>query len=490
MAKKVIVIGSGFAGLSAASFMAKAGWQVTVLEKHDTPGGRARQLKEAGFLFDRGPSWYWMPDIFERYFQQFGKQVADYYSLKRLNPSYRVYGDDDYMDIPADFNQLKNLFETLEPGSGIQLDKFIAEAAYKYKIGIGKLVFKPGRSFTEFLDADIIKGLLRLDLFSCIKDHIYKYFKHPKIRQLLEFPVLFLGALPDRIPSLYSLMNYADIIGGTWYPTGGIYSVVDAMYRLAVELGVQFHFCENVTQIKVNGGIAEKVITEKNEFDADLVIGSADYHFIENNLLPVSFRSYSEKYWDNKTMAPSCLLYYVGLNKKLSNISHHSLFFDAPFDQHGFEMYTQPQWPSNPLFYVSVPSVTDNTIAPHGYENLFFLVPVSAGLRGDTEEMREKYFRLVIQRMEKHIGQSIMDSIVYKKSFGYSDFITEYNAYKGNAYGLANTLKQTAMLKPRCRSSKVKNLFYAGQLTVPGPGVPPALISGEVAAKEALKFFG
>ncbi len=489
MSKNVIVIGSGFAGLSAASFMSKAGWQVTVLEKHPTPGGRARQLQEQGFVFDMGPSWYWMPDVFERYFTQFGKKVSDYYSLQRLDPSYRVYWEDGKMDIPAGITALKLLFESIEPGASVQLDKFLAEAAYKYKTGIQKLVFKPGQSFTEFLDWEVIRGIFKLDVFTSMQHHVHRFFKHPKLRQLLEFPVLFLGALPENTPALYSMMNYADMVGGTWYPEKGMYSIVDAMYRLATELGVQFKFDEDVRQIELESGIAKKVVTNKGSYPADIVIGAADYHFIETNLLPAAFRSYTDAYWEKRVMAPSCLLFYVGLNKRLKNIMHHTLFFDVSFEKHAKEIYSSRQWPEEPLFYVSTPSVTDNSVAPAGCENLFLLVPVAAGLTGDTEEVRDFYFEKIISRLEMHIGESIRDAVIYKKSFAQSEFISEYNSFKGNAYGLANTLMQTAVLKPSCRSKKVKNLFYTGQLTVPGPGVPPSLISGEVVAREVLKHY-
>lgn len=489
MQKKVIVIGSGFAGLSAASFMARAGWQVTVLEKLSTPGGRARQWKEKGFCFDMGPSWYWMPDVFERYFEQFGKKASDYYTLKRLDPSYRVYWADEYSDVPADYEAFKSMLDKWEAGAGNKLDAFLKEAEYKYRVGIQNLVFKPGLSVAEFLDWQVMKGVFRLDVFTSIRKHIHKYFRHERIKQLLEFPVLFLGATPANTPALYSLMNYADIKGGTWYPDGGMYSVVEGMYKLAVELGVRFVFDENVTRIEVDASKAKRVHGTKQVYEADVVIGSADYQFIENSLLPASSRSYSESYWEKRMMAPSCLLYYVGLNKRLTEVAHHMLFFDVPFEQHANEIYTNIQWPTTPLFYVSASSVTDPMAAPPGGENLVFLIPVAAGLTGDTEAVREKYFKMIVERLEKHIGQSISDSIVVKKSFAYSDFVNDYNSYKGNAYGLANTLFQTAIFRPRCRSKKVNNLFYTGQLTVPGPGVPPSLISGEVVANEVLKSF-
>lgn len=489
MAKKVVIIGAGFASLSAASFMAKAGWDVTVLEKNNIPGGRAMQLKEDGFTFDLGPSWYWMPEIFEKYFNKFGKSVANFYTLKRLDPSYRVYWKDAPVDIPADYIQLKKLFNSIEIGTGEKLDNFLKEAAYKYNIGINKLVYKPGQSITEFLDWELFTGIFKLDVFKSIRTHIAKYFSDSKLKELMEFPVLFLGALPQKTPALYSLMNYADIIGGTWYPQGGFYKVVEAMYEVAIGEGVNFYFNQTVASIEVKESVAKKVITNNNAFTADVVIAGADYHYVETNLLELKYRSYSKKYWNKRVMAPSGLLFYIGLNKKLKNVIHHSLFFDTSFEVHGKEIYVTKQWPTNPLFYVSITSVTDETVAPIGYENLVILIPVAAGLKNDTEELRNYYFDIVMERMEKQFQQSIKDAVIYKKSFAHSDFERAYNSFKGNAYGLANTLLQTSVLKPSCKSKKVKNLFYTGQLTVPGPGVPPSLISGEVVSTEVLKYF-
>jgi phytoene desaturase len=484
--KKAIVIGSGFAGVAAACFLAKSGWQVTVLEKNEQPGGRARQLRAEGFVFDMGPSWYWMPDVFERFFNCFGKSVSDYYQLHRLDPSYRVYWPQGEMDIPASYTQLQQLFESIEPGSAAALDRFLAEAAYKYEVGIKKLVFKPGQSIMEFADWDLVKGVFKLDVFTSMQKHVHKLFKHQQLRQLLEFPVLFLGALPQDTPALYSLMNYADIKLGTWYPQGGMYSIVKAMHSLAMSLDVQFCFNHNVTAINTQNGYVKEILCNTADgdirFNADVVVGGADYHHIEAKLLQAKDRSYNDTYWDKRVMAPGCLLYYVGLNKKLVDVQHHSLFFDTDFGVHGKEIYTKPGWPAEPLFYVSVTSVTDSTAAPNGCENLFFLIPVAAGLEGDTETLREQYFNQIVKRFEQRTGQNITEAIVYKKSYALSNFIEDYNSFKGNAYGLANTLMQTAILKPSLQSKKIKNLFYTGQLTVPGPGVPPSLISGEVVA--------
>jgi len=491
VSKKVVIIGSGFAGLSAACFMAKAGWSVTVLEKHPIPGGRARQFSSNGFNFDMGPSWYWMPDVFERFFAKFGKEVGDYYQLKRLDPSYRIYWDKGFTDIPSDYSALKRLCDELEPGAGDKLDKFLHEAEYKYRVGINKLVFKPGQKYSEFLDMELIRGVFKLDVFTSIKNHINKYFRHPRIRQMMEFPVLFLGALPENTPALYSLMNYADIKLGTWYPEGGMYSVVKGIHQLADSLGANFMFNHDVTEIKVQHNNVKKLVCSNgNEFEADVVIGSADYHFIESKLLAPEFRTYSESYWNKRLMAPGSLLFYIGLNTRLNNVVHHSLFFDVPFEEHARDIYETKQWPERPLFYASISSLTDQNAAPEGGENLVFLIPVAAGLDGDTGELRDKYLDIILKRFNEHTGQDISNNIVFCKSYAHSDFVNDYNAFKGNAYGLANTLMQTAILKPSCRSKKVKNLFYTGQLTVPGPGVPPSLISGEVVAGEVIKHFG
>ena len=489
--KKVIIIGSGFSGISAAAFMAKSGWDVTVLEKHSMPGGRARQFKEAGFTFDMGPSWYWMPGVFEQFFGSFGKKVSDYYNLKRLDPSYTVYWEKEVLPLPASFEKLSDVFERKETGSKNKLIAFLKEAQYKYEIGINKLVRKPGLSIKEFIDSSVIMGVFKLDVFNSIKKHVGKFFKNKQLRQLLEFPVLFLGALPADTPALYSLMNYADIKLGTWYPEGGMYEIVKGMYEVATEQGAEFKFNQNVTGFKfINNRISSVIVKNEAEelhFDADIIIGAADYQFIETKLLPKVFRSYSDKYWNSRKLAPSCLLYFIGVGKKLKTVYHHSLFFDVDFEKHADEIYKKPQWPSNPLFYVSATSVSDESVAPEGCENLFFLIPVAAGLDGDNKELRLKYFDIIVDRFEKRIGETIRESIIYHKNFGPSDFVNDYNAFKGNAYGLANTLMQTAILKPRCKSKKVDNLYFTGQLTVPGPGVPPCIISGEVVSNEVIR---
>ncbi len=485
MSQKTVVIGGGFAGLSAACYLAKAGHQVTLLEQHAQWGGRARQYKEQGYTFDMGPSWYWMPDVFDRFFADFGKKTSDYYKLHLLDPAYSVYFEDGKVEMPATAEETIALFERMEPGAGAKLQKFLDDGAYKYEVGINDLVRKPGRSLLEFADMRVLKGLFQLDLLRNIRSVINQNFKNPQLRQLMEFPVLFLGAVPQNTPALYSLMNYADRVLGTWYPEGGMYSVVRAMVSLAEELGVSLKLEHEVTGFSFDGANITAVNTNKGSFEAQYVVGGADYAFIDQHLLPPDKRHYTPKYWATRKMAPSSILYYIGLDRKI-DLPHHALFFDAHFDTHADAIYTNPRWPEKPMFYVSAASQTDAAAAPEGCENLVILIPTAPGLE-DTDEVLERYFDLVSKRLLGHIGVDIRKHLVVKKSYAYRDFVNDYNAHLGNAYGLANTLDQTAIFKPKLKAKKVRNLYYTGQLTTPGPGVPPCLISGEVVAHEISK---
>ena len=484
--KNICVVGSGFSGISSATYLANQGHNVFVLEKNSKLGGRARQFSTKGFTFDMGPSWYWMPDVFEKYFKDFDKNINEYLKLKRLDPSYRVFFEDEVIDIPANYESLKELLESMEEGSGEKLDQFLYQAEKKYKVGIENLVYKPGLSVKEFINKETLTGVLQLDVFQNMYKHIRKFFKNEKIIKLLEFPILFLGATPKNTPALYSLMNYADIKLGTWYPEGGMHKIVEAMVNLAEEKGVKFYTNEEVKKLSYLNGEVSHVITTKKTYDADYVICSGDYHHFDQNILDEKFRNYSESYWDKRVLAPSSLLFYIGLDKKLKNVLHHCLFFDKDFEKHAEEIYSTPRWPSEPLFYASFTSKSDDTVAPKGHENMFLLMPTAPDLE-DNKIIRERYFDLIISRLEKLTNQNIKDHIVYKKSYAIRDFKKDYHSFKGNAYGLANTLFQTAILKPSLRNKKLKNLFFCGQLTVPGPGVPPSLISGNVVASEVLK---
>ncbi|MGX5683053.1 phytoene desaturase family protein [Chryseobacterium cucumeris] len=486
--KRIAVIGSGFSGLSAAAYAAKAGNEVHVFEKHNQPGGRARQFKtEEGYVFDMGPSWYWMPDIIEGFFSDFNCKAADYFKLVSLDPQFEMVFSEEKISVPEKNEDIRELFENTEAGSGKKYDQFMQSARFKYEVGMKDFVTKPCYSWLEFASLKIAGSALKLDLLSNFRKYVSGYFSDPKLRSLMEFPVIFLGASPRDIPALYSLMNYGGYVLGTKYPMGGFYQLVMAMKDVAEKQGVTFHFNQDVQKLNTEDGKVVSVTAGDKDYEFDAVIASSDYHHTET-LIPKSLRNYNDAYWKTKTFAPSCLIYYLGIKGKISDLKHHTLFFENELDNHIDCIYVNKKWPSKPLFYVCCPSKTDPAVAPEGCENLFLLLPLSPGIH-DEEAVREKYLKEMLERIEKHTGENdLISRIEYKRSYCVSDFISDYNAYEGNAYGLSNTLSQTAVLKPKIRNKKISNLFYTGQLTVPGPGVPPSVISGKIVAQEVNKL--
>ena len=483
MKPTAIVIGAGFSGIAAAASLARRGFTVDLVEKNNGAGGRASVWRQNGFTFDMGPSFYWMPEVFERFFAEFGERAADHYDLRRLDPSYKVvFSPQDDMAVPATRAEQRKLFERYEPGAASALDKFLAEAKIKYDLGMGELVYRPSLSWLEYAHPGVIAGLLKTSVLRSLRKHVQDHFTEPKLRALMEFPVLFLGAAPQNTPALYSLMNYADLELGTWYPMGGMGSVVEGMLRVAEKQGVRVHFDQNVQRIVVKDGRAVGIETDQGIRNADVVLAAADYHHVEQQLLPQEHRSYTTNYWDDRKMAPSSLLFYLGLDRTIPRLEHHTLFFDEALDTHSAEIYDEPSWPSKPLFYVSCSSRTDPGVAPAGHENMVILIPIAPGLK-DTEAIRERYFNIVMERMSKYVGFDPRPHVVLKRSYCINDLKSDYNAFRGNAYGLANTIMQTGPLRPSMKSKKVKGLYFAGQLTVPGPGVPPAIISGQVVAE-------
>lgn len=484
----VVVIGAGVAGISAACYLSQAGYHVTIVEKNDQTGGRMSMWESNGYTFDLGPSWYWMKDVFEEFFADFGRTQEEFFDLVRLDPGYTIFFEHKNVTLPADMNEIYSTFDQLEEGGGLALKKFMKHAEFTYKKGVSDYMRRPSNSIFEFVNPEFLWGVFRSGLLSSYGKQIDSQFQSQEARWLLNFPTLFLGSTPHKTPYLYSLMAYTQIHGGTWYPMGGMYEITKAMTQIALNQGVQIQLNTEVTEIvtKENQATGVKVAQNGKEttIPCDYIIGASDYHHIEQTLLPKNKRRYSESYWDSRTMCPSSLLFYIGVNRKIPHLTHHNLMFDADFDQHADEIYNNPQWPEDPLMYICAPSKTDSSVAPKGCENLFVLIPLAPGLE-DTQEMRDKYFEQVIQKIQKHTGVNISSHIEVNRSFAMSDFESRYNSFKGNAYGLANTLLQTAVLKPKLKS-KLNNMFYAGQLTVPGPGLPPSLISGKLAAKHII----
>jgi phytoene desaturase len=485
MAKKVDVIGAGLSGLYAACYLAKEGYEVNVYEKNESAGGRGRVFEADGFTFDMGPSWYWMPELIDQMFSDLGENREDYYALERLDPAYQVYWNaESPTNIPANFEELKVLFDSFEPNGGEKLEAFLNDAKTKYDIAVDQFLFKPGLKWKEIMNLGVFKAALKLDVFKSVNKDVSNRFTSARAQAILNFPVLFLGEMPNRIPSLYTLMNYADLKLGTWYPEGGMSAIAKALKKIADNNGVKFHFNKALEKIECTDGKVTHIQVGGEMRETEQLVVSADYHHVDQDLLPKKYQMYDSKYWDSRKLAPSCLIFYLGIDSEVPNLTHHNLFFDEDLIEHGKTIYDSKSWPESPLFYVCAPSKTDKEVAPANKENLFILIPVAPDLE-DTQEIRDRYLDIVLKRIKKHTGVDIADKIIYKRDYCISDFKNDYNAFKGNAYGLANTLRQTANLKPKI-TSKLSNLNYCGQLTVPGPGVPPALISGQIVANHVI----
>ena len=486
----VTVIGAGFSGLSAACYLADAGANVTVVDRHPQAGGRARTWEKDGFRFDMGPSWYWMPDIFARFFEAFGHRVSDHYDLRRLDPSYRVVWErGEPWDVPAGLDALRRFFGDKEPGAEQGFDGFLAETKYIYETATQDYLLRPSLSLFEFFDARLVVELYKLRMLRSMHSYAQGFFRDPRLVQLVEWPVLFLGASAKDTRAMYALMSYADMALGTWYPMGGMHRIIEGMVSVAEERGVRFRLGEPVREITLAGRKTTGVRTDAGAIRSDAVVATADYHHVERELLPKRARQIPERAWKRKTMSPSSLLFYLGVKGSLEGIPHHTLFFDEDLDRHMDAVYQHPRWPARPLFYACAPSRTDPSLAPAGHETLFLLVPLAPGLQ-DDEAARERTYHVCMERLEKHLGRPLREQVVLKRSYAMRDFEADYAAFQGNAYGMANTLRQTGPLKPPLRSRKADGLYFAGQLTVPGPGMPPSLISGELSAKVLLGDLG
>ena len=483
---KAVVVGAGFGGLSAAALLARDGFDVTVLEKNAQPGGRARVLREEGFSFDMGPSWYLMPDVFERFFAEFGKSPEDFYELVRIDPSYRIFFADGTMtDVSASLEDNLGLFDSFEANGGEKLREYLERAERHYNLAMDELIYREYGSILDILSGRLVLEGFRMPLFGNIEGFVSKSFSSEKAKRILEYSIGFIGGSPHNTPALYYIMNHVDLKLGVWYPDeGGIGRVVEAIHDLAVQNGAEFRFNAPVTKIEVDGKKAKRILTDEGAYEADIVVVNADYPHSELELLDEQHRTYDEGYWESRVIAPSALVLYVGIDRGLEMLQHHNLYLAEDWDK-GFDTLFDPKkaaWPETPSYYVNVTSKTDDTVSPEGGETLFVLVPLAAGLE-DTPELREKYYSKVMGHLEGLAGEPIMGREVVKRIYCVDDFRRDYNAYKGTALGLTHTLRQTALFRPSHRSRKVDNLYYTGHYTHPGIGMPMAIISSQILCK-------
>jgi phytoene desaturase len=483
---KIIVVGAGFGGLSGAALLARDGHEVTVLEKNEGPGGRASVYADQGFFFDMGPSWYLMPDVYEHFYKNFNKKPEDFFQLDRLDPSYRVFFDDDRMvDVESDLEKNYQLFDTFEDNGGEKLKEYLDSAEKMYELSVKELLYRDYRSIFDFLNGKMLLSGMRLNILENLDHFVNRKFESDYSRKIVQYSIGFLGSSPQRTPSLYHIMSHIDLTMGVFYPQGGMRKVAQSIYELALSEGAEFKFNQPVTEIIIQDKKVTGVKTDKATYNADLVLVNADYPYSETELLEEKYQTYPAKYWEKKVLAPSSMVAYIGIDREMENLVHHNLFLDKDWAE-GFDTLFDPKkarWPDKPSYYVNIPSKTDKTAAPPGMDTLFILVPLAPGIE-DTEEHREKLYNHIMDDLEAKTGENIRDHILVKRIFALDDFKERYNAYKGTALGLSHTMRQTALFRPAHQSKKADNLYYTGQYTHPGIGVPMTLISSEIVTQE------
>lgn len=482
--QSIIVIGAGYGGMSAAARLAHAGYAVTVFEKNDQPGGRASVLKQDGFTFDLGPSWYMMPELFDDLFTSCGRSRDDYYSLTRLDPSYRVFFEQDQSvsDVSADIDAVITLFESWESGAGVRFKQYLADVETMYEVGVGRFIDRPFLSIKDLLDPAVLSIVWRSGVFRSYAQHIRSTFSSQKIQQILEFPTVFLGGIPQTIPALYTLISHADFGKKIWYPDGGFGAVSRGFEQLCKDCGVQFVYGVPVERVLVENDKAVGVFAGGEELRADIVVANADYQFVETMLLPKDHQTYRPNFWKTKAMSPSVLLWFLGIDVPLPALQHHNFFFNDTYDTHLRSIYAEEQndqWLQRPQLYVSCPSVTDSAVAPKGMSNLFVLVPVSPGFVSDNE-ITETLFDYVVETLSRRLDLDLRSHIVTMHHMNVQHLQDRYNAYKGNAFGLGHTLRQSFLFRPKNKSKKLQNLYYTGHYTNPGTGTPLAVVSGKI----------
>ncbi|MBA1835934.1 phytoene desaturase family protein [Corynebacterium wankanglinii] len=484
-----IVIGAGVAGMATAALLAREGIRTTVVEKLPTYGGRAGNETVGGFRFDTGPSWYLMPDAFDHFFALFGKRTEDLLDLRPLTPAYRLFPEGEMpIDVTSGRTNAIELFESIEPGAGATLREYLDSAEETYDLALEYFLYTTFRSLAPFTQITGQYGKLARYLTEPLDRFVASRFTDTRLRQMLTYPAVFLSSHPARTPSLYHLMSHTDLTQGVLYPQGGFAAVMDALFTLAVDQGVEFRISSEVAAIE-DGGV---LLIDGQRLSADLTISAADLHHTETRLLPKEKRTYDESWFAPRDPGLGTVLVMLGVEDEIPQLAHHNFLFSDDWSDDFDAVFNGPV-PSRPLgasqsIYVSKPSATDPGVAPAGHENLFVLVPVPADeavghgdmYRERASEQVERIADAAIQQIAQRCGVAGLDRrIVVRRTLGPADFAERYHAWSGGSIGPAHTLRQSAFLRGSNKSRKLDNLYYAGATTTPGVGVPMCLISAE-----------
>jgi phytoene desaturase len=484
MKHRVVIIGGGVGGLAVACLLAKAGRQVTVLEKNEQLGGRASLLGVGGFRFDTGPSWLLMRGVFEHFFALLDEPLENHLQLTKLTPSYRVFdaASGQQLDILSDLVRDAATFASVEPGADARLRQYLAQVAATNNLTLSRFLYTTFASKRELL----IPKLIRSQLLTSMHREAASFFADPLLQKTISYPAIFLGTSPYRAPALYGLLNHYLFNEGVWYPKGGMYSLVEALVRIGRRQGVVHRTNVAVTKINSTDGRANGVSTQHEQFPADIVISNAGKYHTETSLLGPEQRDHSPKYWQRRSWSPSALLLYLGVNRQYDSLAHHNLLFSKNWRRNLTDIFKSSDFPQDPSLYICAPSKTDATVAPKGYENLFVLAPVSAGLQY-TQHQLETFAESVLATLETQMSlPNLRQHILYKRMFCVHDFAERFNSFKGTSLGLQHTLRQSALFRPSNTGKKVQGLYFVGADAHPGVGLPPVLISAELLYKQLI----
>ncbi len=485
----VAIVGAGVGGLAVANLLAKAGYEVSVHEARSQLGGRMGMLAKDGFRFDTGPSWYLMPEVFDHFYEILGSSTKSQLKLTKLEPAYQVFleSEKNPLVITGDEKADAEMFERRETGAGEALINYLDSAEKIYKLALENFLYTTFESPRNFMGPGLLRhgpAMLK-NAQQTMNKLTGKHFKDPGLRQILEYPSVFLGSSPFKVPAIYHLMSYLDFRQGVYYPQGGMYSVTESMVSIGRNLGVKFYLNKAVKAIEIQDKEATGLrMNDGSRILADIVISNADMHFTQTKLLPTHAQDYPSSYWKKRQAGPSALLMYLGVKGSLPQLKHHNLFFVKDWKENFAKIAEAKEWPIPASIYVCKSSQTDSSVAPKGHENVFVLVPLPANPNLHADKL-EEYAELYIQQIAEQSGViDFAERIVTKELYGPADFYNDYNSWKGTALGLGHELRQSAMLRPRTRSKKTKNLYYVGANVQPGIGVPMCLISAELVYKQ------
>lgn len=485
---KIIIIGAGIGGLATANLLARDGHEVHVYEKNSQLGGRAGQFKKDGFVFDTGPSWYLMPEVFDHYYKLFNTSAQNELELIKLTPAYKVYSGNDPLIITGNLETDAKTFDNIEPQSGEKLKRYIAKSTETYRLSLKHFLYSNFDSPWSLAKMEILKHGREMATLATMPIHSYvkKNFKHPRLQQVLEYPTVFLGSSPYTAPALYSLMSALDFDEGVFYPKGTMYAVVESLVRIGSSLNISYHLNSDVTEIITEKGKAVSIrLADGTTNEAPIIISNADLHFTETTLLKPTEQSYPASYWQKKEPSPSALLMYLGIKGKIPEFEHHTLLFTKDWQENFDLIFNKKQIPSPASLYISKTSQSDNT-APKGHENIFVLVPLPAGIElseDETNKLADEY----LEQIKTTTGVDLKARTVSRTLFGPNDFASKYNAWQSTMLGPSHRLLQSAFFRTPNKSKKVSGLFYVGASTVPGVGVPMCLIGAEMVYKRIMK---